>query len=374
MAVAELKMYFDNQPGKAWQLELFTEIRVDQAIGIAAEAELIMIMGTDKAGVWSGFDEPFTQAFQRIRIEVKVQNGAFSPLIDGLIVAQKYELDSAPNRSRLTLVVQDDSLLLSREEKVTLFENQSPDDIATQLFQDAGLNTDVQSVPLASDGTDRYVVQRGSAMQLLKELARRHSLFVYVKPDSTPGQSIGVFKPLALTQSSFPELLLMGEKRNINKFTAQFDALRPTQAVAAQVDINSREILSSTATQSTQDTQGDITAHEATDAATTLLSRIRETREDLDAATAATANHSSWAYSASTEVRADNYAAVLSPWQMITVAGAGQHLSGQWLISRVTHVINDEGYRQQLTLRRNARSDGSASLVASLANSIGSIL
>ncbi|VAW69256.1 hypothetical protein MNBD_GAMMA10-3358, partial [hydrothermal vent metagenome] len=252
MAVAELKMYFDNQPGKAWQLDLFTEIRVDQAIGMAAEAELLMIMGTDTNGLWSGFSEPFAQAFQRIRIEVKVQDGDFLPLIDGLVVAQKFELDSAPNRSRLTLIVQDDSLLLNREEKVTLFENQSPDDIATQLFQEAGLNADVQAVPLASDGLDRYVVQRGSAMHLLKKLARRHSMFVYVKPGSSPGQSIGVFKPFEPGESSFPELLLMGKNRNINKFTAQFDALRPTQATASQVDINTREILSSTTTVPTQ--------------------------------------------------------------------------------------------------------------------------
>ncbi|VAW64536.1 hypothetical protein MNBD_GAMMA10-318, partial [hydrothermal vent metagenome] len=162
--------------------------------------------------------------------------------------------------------------------------------------------------------------------------------------------------------------------RNINKFTAQFDALRPTQATASQVDINTREILSSTTTVPTQDTQGDIGAHEATEAGTTLLSRIRETTEDLDGATAATANHSSWAYSANAEVCADNYAAVLSPCQMVTVAGAGQHLSGQWLISRVTHVINDEGYKQQMTLRRNARSDDTTSLATNLANSVGGIV
>jgi hypothetical protein len=37
----------------------------------------------------------------------------------------------------------------------------------------------------------------------------------------------------------------------------------------------------------------------------------------------------------------------------------GGYLSGDYLISRVTHVIEDEGYRQQFELRRNARSAGS---------------
>jgi hypothetical protein len=47
------------------------------------------------------------------------------------------------------------------------------------------------------------------------------------------------------------------------------------------------------------------------------------------------------------------------PYRVVTVAGAGGHLSGDWLISRVTHMISDASYKQAFSLRRNARSGGS---------------
>ena len=98
--------------------------------------------------------------------------------------------------------------------------------------------------------------------------------------------------------------------------------------------------------------------HDMIAAGETLLARTGAESADLDAATAAAVNHSSWAYSARAEVMADNYAGVLTPYQTIAVSGAGGYLSGDWLISQVTHIINDESYKQQFTLRRNARSDG----------------
>jgi hypothetical protein len=43
---------------------------------------------------------------------------------------------------------------------------------------------------------------------------------------------------------------------------------------------------------------------------------------------------------------------------VVRVAGVGGFLSGDYLISRVTHLLGDESYRQQFSLRRNARSAG----------------
>ena len=71
-------------------------------------------------------------------------------------------------------------------------------------------------------------------------------------------------------------------------------------------------------------------------------------------------DHSSWAYSASGEVAGEVYPAVLSPYRVVRVAGAGGFLGGSYLISRVTHTLSSDTYRQQFTLRRNARSAGSA--------------
>ncbi len=358
MSVAELSIYFDNTPAEAEQLDLFNEIKVDQAIGMAAEAELAMDIGTDENGNWSGMEDVFTQAFSRIRIEVKIRDGEFVPLIDGPIIGQKFDLSASPNNSKMVLFVQDDSVLLNQEEQVTVFEDKSPDEIAQTLFQQYGLQSEIDSVSLPSGGLTRYNVQRGTAMQLLRDLARRYGMFVYVKPDESPGSSIGVFKEPSFTSGDFPELLLMGADRNINNFSAQFDGLRPLKARADNVDITNQELVTSETDSSDLHAQGDTAVHDLLEAGETFLARTGAESTDLDAATEAAVNHSSWAYSANAEVLADNYAGVLSPHKTITVTGAGGYLSGDWLISQVTHVINDVSYKQQFSLRRNARSDG----------------
>ena len=52
---AELRMFFDNTPATKEQMDLFRTIRVDQAIGMATEAELEMELVLDDTGAWTDF-------------------------------------------------------------------------------------------------------------------------------------------------------------------------------------------------------------------------------------------------------------------------------------------------------------------------------
>lgn len=361
MPVSEYKMYLDNAPADDEQLNLFSRIKVDQGIGMATEAEIEIPVGMNEAGVWSVLEDDFAQPFKRIRIEVKIRDGNFVPLFDGPVIAQRFELAGAPNISKLLLTAQDDSVLLNLEEQIEVYENKSPDEIAQQLFSDKGLSTDIDSVEVPAGGLDRYLVRRGTTMQFLRELARRHGMFVYVEPDATPGISKGIFKRPNLSSGDYPELLLAGANRNINNFMAEFDALRPLTARADSVNIIDQSIITSEASSSGLDTQGDAAVHTLITPGKILLARTREESVDLDAATAAAVDHSSWAYTASAEVMADRYSGVLQPYKVVTVAGAGGYLSGNWLISHVTHTITDSSYTQAFSLRRNARSSGTGS-------------
>ncbi len=359
MAKAEYRVFFDNTPATPEQLSMFTEIRIDQGIGVAAEAELDLPVGTDDAGRWSGIEEDFAKPFTRVRIEVKVADAGFTPLMDGLIVGNRYEMKSTPNQSTMTLVVQDDSVQLSRDEKVALFEDMSPQDIVTSLFTDAGLSADVDAAPDAGAALQRVIVQRGTSMQLLRDLARRYGMFVYVKPGEAPGISVGMFKRPRFDAVDLPEILLVGAQCNVASFSAQFDALRPIQAQARSVSLADRSVLSSSTQMADIAPLGDKATHDITQAALALLTHTREEQSDLDAATAATVDLSSWAYAAHGELDADGYEGVLQPHHLVRVRGIGGYLSGDYLIGHVTHVLNDSAYRQRFSLHRNARSSGS---------------
>jgi len=356
---SSINLYFDNQPAAADRLALFRQVRIDQAIGMAAEAELEMEIGVDASGNWTGVEEDFVQPFKRVRVEVRIRQNDPVALIDGPIVGQRFEMSAAPNQSKMVLIVQDDSVLLNQEEQVAIFEDQSADQIASGLFQQAGLTAETDSVPAASGGLTRYTVQRGTAMQLVRELARQNGLFAYVRPGDTPGSSVGVFKRPDLADAGYPVLIPVGERRNMDRFSAEFDGLRPLQARADNVDLTNQELLSSSAEASDLNTQGDMAAHQMVSAGKALLARTGAATVELDAATQSAVNLSSWAYSASGEVVADSYSGVLRPYKTVAVSGAGGYLSGQWLITKVEHVINESGYRQHFNLRRNARAGGS---------------
>ncbi|GGX79769.1 hypothetical protein GCM10007160_03970 [Litchfieldella qijiaojingensis] len=356
----ELRIYLDNQAADEELLYRFREVRVDLAMGIAAEAELKLEIGADDNGHWEGIEEDYTQPFSRVRVEVKPPNGDdFEALIDGPIVGQRFTLSASPNQSQLVLVVHDDSVLLNQHESIVLYEELTASDIATQIFGEFDLIPDVDAVPASGGSLERFVMQRGTAVHLLRKLARQHGLFFYVRPGIEPGSSVGVFKAPDLTLAGYPELLLMGGKRNINKFEAEYDALRPMSARASDIDLADKSVLEAEAATSTLDALGDTATHDIADPGSSFLTLTREDSGDLEAGVNAVADYSSWAYRAEVEVAADVYPAVLKPYNVIAVAGPGGFLGGEYLISRVTHTLDDEGYRQQLTLRRNARSVGS---------------
>lgn len=357
MPTAEFRLYFDNAPASEDQLGAFAAIRVEQAIGVAAAAELEVALATDDAGAWSGFDEAYAQPFARVRVEIKVGEAEFVPLIDGPVVGQRFELQAEPDASRLVIVAHDDSVLLDREEKVVVFENQPPARIVSGLLEEPGLSSRVSAqLPDAGAALDRYIVQRGTNMQLLRVLARRFGMFVYVEPGEQPGQSVGVFEAPSAREESLPDLILLGEERNIGSFSAEFDALRPLAPKSASVKAIDRQSISAQAPAADLAPLGDEAVHTVVSAPATLLAHTREEQSDLDAATLAVANVSSWAYSASGEVDNDLYPAVLRPYRKLRVRGVGPQLSGDYLVARVSHHIDDSGYRQQFSLSRNARS------------------
>jgi len=77
MPVATIRLFLNDTPASEEQLAVFGAIRVDQGIGVAAEAELDLPVGTDDGGAWQLLEDDFAQAFARIRIEVKVGDGEF---------------------------------------------------------------------------------------------------------------------------------------------------------------------------------------------------------------------------------------------------------------------------------------------------------
>jgi hypothetical protein len=369
MPAVTYQLYFDNQPASQTQLDLIDEIEVHQEIDMAWEARLTVPIRTDNSGNWLNDSESFMQEFTRVRIEVRVADGNALPLIDGPVVGRDSMRSTEPGISTLTVIVHDDSALLNRRESVAVYEEQTDADIASALFAEATsiAQFDVDSTPPMPDTLGAVMVQRGTAMQTLRMLARRQGFHVYVLPGSSPGASVGCFKALAPTTPTAPPLILLGTERNVESFTFQYDALEPRTAQAQWVSLGDKSTASSESSSSDLDLFGEGQVS-AGDMGLSLAAPGVMEPVDTDTRTRAITERAAYALTVEGAVLGERYSGVLVAYQTIQIQGANPSLSGDYLIRRVTHRLTRGEYNQSFVLTRNARSEssGAGSLIGGI--------
>jgi hypothetical protein len=373
MPAIAYRIFVDNKPATREQLDLVEEITVEQEVDMAWAAHLQIPITTDEKGRWTGVDEPFIDDFNRVRIEIKVGDKDFVPLIDGPVVGDERQMYAEPGQSLLKVHVQDDSVYLNREDVLFSFENRLDHEIAKQIFNEFEqiAKTEIEKTPSPTSELTPTVMQRGTAIQILRLLARRQGMHAYVLPGVEPGQSMGCFKPFPTQTDGLPPLILLGSDRNLEMFTPGNDAQRPARVRAYAVSITDKTITERTSKFNNLDLLGQEQAfQQPSNTATQILCPQYGDAVDLDQVVAAEALHSSYAFEATGSVLGDIYPGVLAPYRVITVSGVNLHLSGDYLISHVTHLLTRSYYAQSFTLRRNARSQGTDNSLANLMRSI----
>ncbi|MFW6078553.1 MAG: hypothetical protein ACODAE_02965 [Gemmatimonadota bacterium] len=346
------------------ELDRIEEVVVEQEVDMAWEARLQVPVRVDDEGNWRDDDIAFMEAFERVRVEVRVggDEGSFVPLIDGPVVDFDHDRSAEPGRSTVVVVVQDDSVYLNREDGHEPFDGMSSFEQLVRALFDTAEQIAATEIELPSDAGSppERLIQQGSPMQMLRGLARSQDAHVNVLPGPDPGDSIGVFRPFPTEGGGdLPPLVLLGRDRNMESFGARQDAQAPTRATAWSLDPETKEITSATAGPEDGDRLGPELPFEAP--GTTGMRIVRpgpcgtlgpERRAAVEA------QRSAWALEAEGTVMTDCYGAVLTPYAIVTVKGAGPRQSGDWVVRRVTHTLGRSTYTQAFQLKRNAVSNG----------------
>jgi phage protein D len=357
----EFRLFFDNEPATPEQLERVEKISVDQEIDMMWEGSVHLPLRVDAQGNWEDDDEAFMQPFARVRIEVRVGDGRFVPLIDGPIVGFDSKLSSEPGKSTMILTIHDDSVRLNQEDRISQYEDQTDDEIASEVFGQFGdiiQNTDIESTPASGSALTADIFQRGSSMQFLRRLARRQGMHAYVLPGEQPGQSVGVFRSLPKQPDGLTPLTLLGQDRNIEGFALRFNAQRPARVTATSLRITDQEIISGDSGSDDAESLGDGSLVESSsDISQVILPPQIGESVDIDQATRARAISAGFAVTGSGNTREDYYPDVMSPYRLVTLLGGNSPVSGDYLITRVTHTITRNIYKQSFKLSRNARTE-----------------
>ena len=374
MPATEFRMFFDNQPASASQLDQIEEIVVKQEVGMAWEARIKMPVCVNPQGVWSDEDLEIAGSFSRVRVEVKIGTAPFVTLIDGPVVADERPKNAQPGQSSITLVVNDDSVYLNRREEIQDCEDRTDAQIAEELLSaiDQISSTVIDDTPHPQEYLPISYVQRGTAITALRRLARNQGMYAYVLPGDNPGESIGHFGAFPSEPTEYPTLYLLGPNQNIHSFNISTDFQKTATARTSRLDIGSQQ----ETTQESLWNELELLGAEGLfdnddDLASLLISPGSAHRVDPERRSQIEAERASYSIYATGEVVEGCYPAVLLPYNLVTVIGVDGRHSGEYRIVKVTHTINRSSYKQSFKLSTNSLSEGSG--MSSGSNSIGSI-
>jgi len=358
----EFKVYYGGTPATQEQLDAIEEIVVDQEIGQVWEARIMIPIRISEDGSWAGENDPAYAEFARVRVEARIGEGDFIPLIDGRIVDQDPGMSSEPGNSVLTLKIHDDTTLLHRDAGSESFPaGNSDSDIARSLLSDAALGGSVEVDDTGTPTDPDAVVQRhGTRMQLLRSLMARHlDFYAYVLPGSSPGTSDGFFKKLPDDPDpELPDLVLTGPGRNMSQFNISRTPNRAARHVGASLSTSDKTVSDATSASSsvapaegeaaTQATQSDVRVRRLPPG-TGDHAAVSEVAEGAGF-------NSSFTLSAEGSVLPLCYGAMLSPYRRVRARLSNSRYSTTYVIFKVTHTLGVSEYTQSFTVRGNAVS------------------
>jgi hypothetical protein len=351
----KFRMYFGSRSATVDELSHVEEIIVEQETDLAWHATIKLFLCLDEHGNWAHLQDDFLQAFQRVRVELQPGGTSWVPLIDGPIVDRNTDMDSQPGRSNITLSVNDDSALLNREAAVEIKEGQSDDAVVRALFNlvPSISSQRIESAPASTDRLTTAQVRRGTAMQQLRRLARRHEFHAFVLPGPQAGGSIGCFQPDPTSPDGLPNLVLLGSDRNLSTLQVTEEAQTPTRFRARSLSISDKQIVSRTSRLQEVDLLAPQPAQPESQTGTQVLRPDQVDEDDPDRAVRAATRRSSYSLRATGRLIPGCYDGVLRPYQLVSIRAGTTGLSGDYLLTKVTHHITRSLYAQEFTAKRN---------------------
>jgi len=344
-----------DNPASAELLAAVREIEVEDHAELADMLRLKLAVAVRADGAaWSVLDDELFQRLTKLRVDVNVGSRRV-PLIEAYVIETRSEFSNTPGESLLEVVAMDPTSLMNLEEKVRAWPDMADSDIATTIFGEYGFTPQVDQTQPTRQELDRTVMQRGTDIRFLRDLAERNGYECYAELNEDNGQVEGHFHPSRGDHAPQGVLSVnMGTATNVNRFKANFDMLSPVTAEARNVEVGSL---------ADQEADIDSQTEELGEQASTQPDRPRrvliantglaETGE-LQTYTQAAVDRAAWAIRAEGELSSVVYGDVLRAKRPVNVRGAGRQFSGTYYVEKVLHRFGDDGYTQSFTLRRNA--------------------
>ena len=343
--------------------ELYSDmisLEVELGGDMASMAYLTLVTQKDDEadGAWRHVDDERFGPLKPISIKVDLE-GAEEDLFSGYITNTRPYFDREPGHCVFEMWAMDATALMGRHEKTKAWEDKKDSEIAQDIFAEYNLSASVgdsiEDTLIKHDKEVSTIMQRESDIQFLKRLALRNGYECYVEGDT------GYFRP-AQTAFDLSQPVLaahFGEETTLINFSADIQAIGPTEVSGAQIDPLNKELVEASVSATTLDALGaedhvDLRPS-GIDVGTALVGASVSTGQaGLESMCRGLYLQADWFIDAEGVVAASRYGHVLKPYPPVTIKGVGERYSGVYYVTQVTHSFTTDGYSQRFKAKRNA--------------------
>jgi phage protein D len=350
----------DGTAASAALLGAIRQIDVEDHAELADMLRLRLAVGVREDGSgWTILDDDVFPRLAKVKLSLTIGSGSAIPVIEAYVVETNTQFANDPSNSVLVVSAMDPTVLMHLEERVKAWPNMKDSEVANAVFTDSAykFTADVDDSQWSRDENDQTLMQRGTDIQFLQQLAERNGFECYVELNPTTGAVEGHFH--APRPDKEPQGVLtvnMGEATNVNKFRARYDMLAATTAVATTLDVEDGSNQSGESESTKDEGLGSETATSNDRPRKVLLSQLGMAQAgEAQRYAQAVVDRSSWAIVAEGELNTVAYGSLLRAKRPVMVRGVGREFSGRYYVEKVLLTIGSDGSCvQRFSLRRNA--------------------
>jgi len=292
-------------------------------------------------------------AGSEISVLVSTDNGT-ECLVKGPVTGQRIHMQHGGPGSTLEIHGGDASITMDREAKSAIWDGLTDSDAVTSILSQYGFTPDVESTSASHSEDKHTLIQRGSDLFFVQQLAKRNGCLFWLSCDEI-GIQTAHFKRPPLDDTSDIELIINLESPNIEQLDIQWDVERPTSVAALQLDLNTKSDIDGTVSSTPQTLLGSSGLADITgDTRSQYLTAPSDDAGDLQSRSEGAVIDADWFISASCSASLGVLGSLVRAHSVVTVRGAGTRHSGRYFVSAVRHEIDNVSHRMQIELLRNA--------------------
>ena len=338
-----------------------TSLDVEEHADLPAAIELHLPVDNSSSGDLTYVSDDRFKPFSNLAVVATPTGGSAECIFDGYVLSHKLQLKKGTTDSSLQVWGQDASWLMNLEEKVKEWVDVTDADVANSIFGDYGFspssdNTSDDSPTHTEDG--HSLMQRGSDIQFLRNLARRNGKLCRVACTDTPGQRTGYFVKPNVDGDAIVTLTLNDPNTwTMDSLDFCWDVSRATSVVARQALFNDSDPDgasgdSSDSGLSLLDARGlsDFSGKTMT----VILTAPVDDAQELTLRAQSLLQEGGWFVRCEGEVDVARLNAILRVGTVVQVNGAGALNSGKYFVWSVRHTITADAHKMKFVLVRNA--------------------